>query len=65
MYRLTLKNTALGRFNEETQRIDRYEAEQNFDCESLQQLTGLVEFMVATSDDVLDLKISRRDEKDD
>ena len=65
MYRLTLKNTALGRFNDETQRIDRYEAEQNFDCESLQQLTGLVEFMVATSYDVLDLKISRRDEKDD
>ena len=65
MYRLTLKNTALGRFNDETQRIDRYEAEQNFDCDSLQQLTGLEEFMVATSYDVLDLKISRRDERDD
>ena len=61
MYRLTIKTMAYGRYDKETGTINKLEAEQNFDCESLQQLTGLLEFMIATSEDMLDLRIARRD----
>ena len=60
MYRLTLKQTALGRYDKETGKLERYETEKQFDCETVQQLTGLLEFMIATSEDALDLRIARR-----
>ena len=65
MYRLTLKTRAFGKFDEETKRYEKYDAEQHFDCNTLQQLTGLVEFMVSTSNDILELTISRMEETDD
>ena len=61
MYRLTLKCKAFGGFNKETERIDTYDAMQHFDCDTVQQLTGLLEFMIETSDDVLELRIVRRE----
>ena len=64
MYRLTLKSTAIGRYDTETGHLDRYEAEQRFDCESLNQLCGLLEFMIATSENELDLTIARREDDD-
>ena len=64
MYRLTLKTRAYGRLDKETGKIERFEAEQRFDCETVQQLTGLLEFMIATSEDELDLRIARRESDD-
>ena len=65
MYRLTLKVKAFGKFDDETGRYEKYDADQRFDCQTLQQLTGLLEFMVQTSDDQLDLTICRREDRDD
>ena len=62
---MTLKNTAVGRYDQETGHLDKYEARQYFDCETLNQLCGLLEFMIATSETELDMTIARRDEKDD
>ena len=64
MYRLTLKSTAIGRYDKETGRLDRYEAERRFDCETLNQLCGLLELMTATSENELDLSIVRREDDD-
>ena len=64
MYRLTVKSMAYGRYDKETGTINKLEAEQRFDCESLQQLTGLLEFMIATSENELDLRIARREDDD-
>ena len=65
MFRLTLKTTAFGDFNEETKLFEKHNATQSFDCSTLQQLSGLLEFMVATCSDVLELTISRMEETDD
>ena len=64
MYRLTVKSMAYGRYDKETGTINKLEAEQHFNCESLQQLTGLLEFMIATSENELDLRIARREDDD-
>ena len=65
MFKLTIKKTTLGSFNEETQRYNRITSETSFLCESLDQLVGLLQFMVATSEDELNLTISRREDNDD
>ena len=64
MFRLTLKNEALV-WNDEKSTYDRLKMSQRFDCENLQQLTGLLEFMVQTSEDELDLTIARREDDND
>lgn len=65
MYRLRLKSTAYGSYNEEKQKLDTYSTESRFDCGSLDQLMGLLQFMVATSDKELQLTISRMEEDND
>ena len=65
MYRLQLKNVALGNYNEETKRYERIETSQVFNCESLPQLTGLIEFMAKTSRDELEITISRMEDNDE
>lgn len=64
MYRLTLNSKAYGKFDDERRRYETYDAETTFDCQTVQQLTGLLEFMIATSTNVLDLRISRREDDD-
>ena len=64
MFRLTLYNEALS-WNEENKNYDKLKTYQRFDCGTLQQLTGLVEFMVATSSDQLELTISRMEDDND
>jgi len=64
-YKLTLKKSTLGTFNEKTQRYNRITVDTPFMCESLDQLVGLLQFMVATSENELDLTIARWEEDDD
>ena len=60
-YKLTLKTRTLGEYSTEANRYNVYDATTTFDCESVQQLTGLLEFMVSTSRSDLDLTISREE----
>ena len=64
MYRLTVKSMAYGRYDKETGTINKLEAEKHFNCETLGQLTGLLEFMISTSENELDLTIARREDDD-
>ena len=64
MYRLTLKSMAYGTYDKETGRIEKYEAEKRFDCATVQQLTGMLEFMIATSENELELTIARREDNE-
>lgn len=62
MYRLILKNKALH-YVEESGRYEYVDTEYRFECESLEQLVGLLQFMVLTSDKPLDFSISKIDDE--
>ena len=64
IYRLTLKGKKLY-WPEDSSTYETIETEQHFDCGSVDQLVGLLQFMVATSDKELDIVIARRDDTDD
>jgi len=64
-YTLTIKKKTFGRYNEKTERYDITTVETPFKCESLDQLVGLLQFMVATSEDELDLTIARMEDDND
>ena len=61
-YKLTLKKKVYGIYNEDTRKYDVTYADIQFNCDTADQLVGLLEFMVNTSDDALDLTIGRRDD---
>jgi len=64
-YRLTLKTKAFGKYDEETKHLETFKADQRFECGSLDQLVGLLQFMVEASENELDLTIARWEGKDD
>ena len=65
MYRLTINDQAFGDYNEATQRYNTYAVKRRFTCESVQQLMGLIEFMVVASDNELDLTIGYMEDDDE
>ena len=65
MYKLILKNTVFTGFNEKTKQFTSKSADTDFRCKSIDQLIGLLQFMVATCEEELDLRITRWEEDDD
>ena len=61
MYRLTIKDKKLH-WRDDSSTYDTIETEHHYDCGSIDQLIGLLQFMVATSEKELDCVIARREE---
>ena len=62
MFRLIVKAETLGAFDPETGRYDRHTASIEFDCDTLTQMVGLLEYMVLTTRGPLDCSILRIEE---
>ena len=64
MYRLTIKDRK-PYWSDGSSTYDIIETEHYYCCDTLQQLMGLLEFMVATSEKELDCTIARRESDDE
>ena len=64
MYRLTVRDKKLH-WLDDSSTYNTIETEHHYNCESIEQLTGLLQFMVATSDNELDCTIARKEVPED
>lgn len=62
MYRLTIKGKKL-QWHEST--YDTINTENHYNCDTIMQLMGLLEFLVQTSENEIDCTIARKEDDDE